>query len=139
MSSFAQYRPKTQAQSDAGFTLVEVLAALAVFSIAALGILNVSSENITAAQRVDTKAFARIVAENRLFETLSHSRSHQIGIQTGIEEMGRRKWRWTQIIAETPNPLLLEVRVSVSELSEDVQYSGGELSLDSEVWAYETK
>ena len=139
MSKSFSFRADVAVSYDAGFTLVEVLAALAVFSIAALGILNVSRENVIAAQRVDTKAFARIVAENRLFETLAQSRSLQIGVQTGIEEMAHRKWRWTQIVAETPNPLLLEVRVSVSELPEDLQYSGGDLRLDSEVWAYETR
>lgn len=130
-------RQRSKRGDDSGFTLVEVLAALAVFSVAALGILNVSTENVNAARRIEAKSLARIVAENRLTESLTQSTVLDVGIRTGMEDLANRKWRWTQIVTETPNPLLLQVTVSVSEVNPVDNAPGGDLRVDAEVWAYE--
>jgi general secretion pathway protein I len=53
-----------------GFTLIELLVALAVFSLAALALLNLSGENTRSAARVEARTLGGIVAENRAVEAV---------------------------------------------------------------------
>ena len=46
-----------------GFTLIELLVALAVFSLAALALLNLSAENTRSASRVETRTLGGVVAD----------------------------------------------------------------------------
>lgn len=49
---------------DAGFTLIEMLVALAVFSIAALALLRLNGFALSTTADLDTRALAQIVVEN---------------------------------------------------------------------------
>ena len=51
-----------------GFTLIEMLVALAVFSLAAMALLNLSGENTRTAARVETRTLGGVVAENLAVE-----------------------------------------------------------------------
>ena len=124
--------------TDAGFTLAEVLAALAIFSIAALGIVRLTTENVGAAQRIETRALARIVADNQMVETLTYRGKLDNGVRTGVEDLAGRKWQWTQTVSPTPNALVLQIRVSVSERLADEVPTGKSGRVDAEVSAFET-
>ena len=51
-----------------GFSLVELLVALAVFSLAAMALLNLSGENTRSAARVEDRTLGGVVAENLAVE-----------------------------------------------------------------------
>ncbi|MDX1580712.1 MAG: type II secretion system minor pseudopilin GspI, partial [Alphaproteobacteria bacterium] len=53
-----------------GFTLIEMLVALGVFSIAVIALLNVQSQSVRTLSEIELRAFAHIVADNRMVETL---------------------------------------------------------------------
>lgn len=96
---------------EAGFTLVEVLAALAIFSLAALALVRVSSENTNTARLVELRAFAAIAADNRLAETLSSQGRLVRGNETEERELAGRTWVVAETVTATPNPLVVQIQV----------------------------
>ncbi len=103
-------RPTTA--SD-GFTLIEVLVALAVFSIAVLAHLNLQTENTRTASSLQDKAIAQIVAENRIAELLLLEIPPDLGTESGEEAMAGQNWVWEQIVTRTPGADLRQIDVSV--------------------------
>jgi general secretion pathway protein I len=103
-----------------GFTLIELLVALAVFSLAALALLNLAAENTRTAARVETRALAAIVAGNRAVEALIRPAPPSIGVETGGEDMAGRRWAWTRTVSPTARPDMLRIDVAVLEAGQAV-------------------
>ena len=97
-----------------GFTLIEMLVALAVFSLAAMALLNLSGESTRSARRVEVRTLGGMVAENAAVEaavapTLSEGES------TGASDLGGRRWVWTRAVTATADPDLLRIDVRVRD------------------------
>jgi len=97
-----------------GFTLIELLVALAVFSLAALALLNLAGENTRTAGAIEERVLAGVVAENRAVEALAAVRAPPLGVSNGVERAGERAWRWTRTVTPTPDPSILRVDVRVA-------------------------
>lgn len=97
---------------DLGFTLIEVIVALAVFSLAALALIRLQGAAIIATGRIDERLAADIVASNQLAEALLLSGA---GAATGEEVAGHRGWRWQRRLTGTADPRLARVEVLVSD------------------------
>ena len=100
--------------AEAGFTLIELLVALAVFSLAALALLNVSGENVRTASFIENRVLAGVVADNRAVEILTAPEPPPIGTGAGQETVGGRAWRWTRRVSPTADPQLLRVDIVVA-------------------------
>jgi len=109
-----------------GFTLIEVLVALAIFSIAAIALLHAQSETLRSSQALRDRSFALMVADNRLVESMSVSGRLSTGRENGVEEMANRRWAWQRTISATQNPNVLRVDVVVQ--SEDGSQDLAQLS-----------
>lgn len=96
-----------------GFTLIELLVALAVFSLAALALLNLSGENTRSAARVETRTLGGIVAENLAVEAMIAPTVDE-GVSSGRTDLAGRPWRWTRTVAATAEPDLLRVDIRVA-------------------------
>lgn len=100
-------------RSAAGFTLVEILVALAVLAIA----LTAAAHSLGAA--VDTtvalreRMLARWVAEDRLTELELKSEWPALDTKEGDATMGGRRFHWAQETGVTPVTRLRRVEVSV--------------------------
>ena len=99
-------------RSQSGFTLIEVLVALAIVTIgmgallAALG----SSADSTGYQR--DKTFAEWVALNRIEEVRLAVQRPTVGKTDGEAEMAGEKWKWAQEVLATEVKGILRVDVS---------------------------
>ncbi len=100
-------------RADAGFTLIEVMAAMGVFSLAALSLMHVGAENARSASRLEETTFARILADNVMIAAVTAEGRAEIGTETGETEMADMRWRWRRTIAETPQADILRIDVSV--------------------------
>ena len=97
-----------------GFTLIELLVALAVFSLAALALLNLSGENTRSAARVEARTLGAIVAENRAVEAVI-APSIAEGPTSGQTPLADRLWSWTQTVTRTPTSGLLRIHIAVRD------------------------
>lgn len=86
----------TPASSEAGFSLVEALVALAILGIAAAGLVRAVEAHVDSIRGLERRAAAQLVAENSLVEMqLTTSRPPE-----SVDMLGER-WRVTAI--ETAN------------------------------------
>ena len=97
-----------------GLTLVEMMVALAVFSLAAMALLNLSGESTRSAQRVETRTLGGMVAENVAVEA-AVAPSLGEGETTGRSDLGGRRWAWTRAVLATADPDLLRIDVRVRD------------------------
>ena len=88
-----------------GFTLLEVLVALAVASIGLAGVIKVAGGNAYNAQYLQEKTLAQWVAMNRLAEIRVKHEFPTIGSQKGDAELAGHKWYWRQETKAAPFPL----------------------------------
>jgi general secretion pathway protein I len=97
-----------------GFTLVEVLVALAIFSLAALALLRLQGSALGTAARLDDKTLAAIVARNQAVEVMVAALPPAFGSASGVERNGGRDWRWTRDTLRTPDPRLQRIEIRVA-------------------------
>ncbi len=103
-------------RGDDGFTLVEVLAALAVFSLAAIGLIQVTGQSVRTADALEARFAARVVASNVLTEALVDPEPLRDGSVAGAETELSRNFAWTRAVVTAPigeaDTVLVTVRVS---------------------------
>jgi len=75
------------------FTLIEVIVALAIVSIAVLGLLQFHLANIRMADTARTMAMAILVAQEKATET-SCNGWPTVGVKSGTEEMDGSQFNW---------------------------------------------
>ncbi len=100
-------------EREAGFTLIEMLVALAVFSLAALALLRLEGATVASTARLQDQAMAQIVARNLAVETLTDPVPPAFGQSSGREVNGSRAWSWTRIVARSPEPRIQQIRIEV--------------------------
>lgn len=102
-----------RARVRAGFTLLELLVALAVFALAAAAILNLSAENSRLAQHLHTRAMAGIVANNLAVEATVAPLPPAAG--SGTAALAGQTWAWTRTTTPTDDAALVRIDIQVSE------------------------
>lgn len=99
--------------SRQGFTLIELLVALAVFSLAAMALLNLAGENTRSQARVEDRTLGGIVAENLAVQAAIAPNLAE-GETSGQTMLAGRNWRWAQTVAATDDPDIQRVVIRVS-------------------------
>ncbi|CAI8941271.1 general secretion pathway protein I [Pseudomonas sp. IT-196MI5] len=96
-----------------GFTLLEIMVALAVFATLAAAVLSASQYAVKQRGAVENRLFAAWLADNRLNELRLQS-GLVAGQQQQIVSMDQRDWVLQQHISATRDPRLLQVDILVS-------------------------
>ncbi|MHC8364826.1 type II secretion system minor pseudopilin GspI [Pseudomonas sp. ZT5P21] len=96
-----------------GFTLLEIMVALAVFSTLAAAVLSASQYVLKQTGAVEERLFATWLADNHLNE-LRLQPGLTLGQQQHVVHMDRRDWLLRQHINASTDPRLLRVDVDVS-------------------------
>jgi general secretion pathway protein I len=102
-----------------GFTLVEVLVALAIVSIALMAALRAAGQGTSAAGELRARVLAGWVAENRLAEHRARGDWLPLGIARGTLGQGGLEFAWREEVIATPNPAFRRVDVFVSAPAEE--------------------
>ena len=103
-----------------GFTLVEVLVALAVVSIALSTLLVTLQQQIDNSMYLRDKMLAKYVSTNKLSEfrlISSAGREMSLGTEFGSTEMAGRTWRWKLDLVATEQPEIIRVSIAVDDSS----------------------
>ena len=98
---------------SAGFTLVEVMVALAVFSLAALALIRLEGATIRSTALLGDTVIAQMVARNVAVEAITAPRAPALGRAGGVEQNGGRAWRWVREVRSTGDPRILRIDVAV--------------------------
>ena len=97
----------------AGFTLIEVLVALAIVSIALMAALRAAGQGTSNTAELRSRLLAGWVAENRLAEHRARSDWLPLGIQRGTAREGGVEFVWREEIISTPNPAFRRIEIRV--------------------------
>ena len=103
----------TPPTAERGFTLLEMLVALAVFSLAALALVRLQSVTLHTAADLDSKAMGQIVARNLMVEVQTDPAPPSLGSEEGDVDNGGRRWHWTRAVRATNDRRLLRVDLTV--------------------------
>ncbi len=98
---------------ESGFTLIEMLVALAIFSLAALALLRLEGATVASTARLQDQALAQTVARNLAVEVLTDPVAPAFGRDAGREVNGGRTWTWTRTVARSPEPRIQQIRIEV--------------------------
>ena len=98
---------------EEGFTLVEMLVALAIFSLAALALLRLEGATVAGTAELQEQALAQMVARNVVVEALTDPEPPAFGERRGKAANGGRNWTWVRTTGRSPEPRIqmIEVRV----------------------------
>ncbi|HVR82644.1 MAG TPA: type II secretion system minor pseudopilin GspI [Luteimonas sp.] len=97
----------------AGFTLIEVLVALAIVSIALLAALRAAGQGTTNVDELRARLLAGWVAENLLAEQGARGDWPSLGIQRGTQREGGIEFTWREEVIATPNARFRRVDIRV--------------------------
>ncbi|MCY1671268.1 type II secretion system minor pseudopilin GspI [Novosphingobium sp. SL115] len=98
-----------------GFTLLELLVALAVFAIAALALLQMEGASISRTADLDQRLLREIVAQNMAAEILSDPAPPSTGTATGTITNAGRSFQWTRAVAPLADYGVLGITLTVRE------------------------
>lgn len=108
-----------------GFTLLEVLVALAIFALVAASVLGVSARTLQNAGRLEDKTLAMWIADNQLTTLQLASEPPATGNQEGQVDFANRQWQWQSTVEATSEPTMRRITLWVAP--RDDRGRGGEI------------
>ncbi|MDQ2962595.1 MAG: type II secretion system minor pseudopilin GspI [Pseudomonadota bacterium] len=98
-----------------GFTLVEVLVALAIVAIALAAGFRSVAQSAESATALKARSLALWVAQNRLAAAQLEAPGPAIGERDGGEVQAGASFVWHETVVGTPNPAFRRVEIAVAE------------------------
>jgi general secretion pathway protein I len=96
-----------------GFTLVEVLVALAVLAIALTAVMRTMAQAIDATATLRERNVALWVAQNRLAEHQMRRDWPAADTKDGDTEIGGEKWFWREQVSTTPEATIRRIEITI--------------------------
>ena len=104
---------------DRGFTLVEVLVALAILALSLTAAAASMSQMIDAANSMRDRTYASWIAQNKIAEMRLAGTIPEVSTTSGELEFGNALWEWQAVVSETGIENFMRVDVSVSYAGEE--------------------
>lgn len=102
-----------------GFTLIEVMVALVIVSLALAGVAASMGQMIDTANTMRDRTFASWIAQNQIAEMRLAGVIPEVGESSDEVDYANTTWLWTANVSETGVENLLKVEVSVSYAGSD--------------------
>jgi general secretion pathway protein I len=96
-----------------GFTLVEVLVALAVLAIALTAVMRTMAQAIDATATLRERNVALWVAQNQLAEHQMRRDWPATDTKDGDTEIGGEKWFWREQVSATPEATIRRIEITI--------------------------
>lgn len=114
-----------KSMSQRGFTLLEVMIAMAVFAVVAMAITKSTSTSIEQTRMIEDKTLAYWVAQNELGEMRLSGHKEDSFPATGRRNekvvLAERDWNLLVAVLDTENPDIRRIEISVYSAAEDEQ------------------
>ncbi len=98
---------------NAGFTLLEVLVALAILAITLGALIKASGSYANNAAYLKEKTFAQWIAQNKAVEYQLANKFPPIGSREGDVNYALQDWRWRVKVSTTDDQRLRRLRINV--------------------------
>ena len=102
-----------------GFTLLEILVALAVLALSLGALVTAVSSQVRNTAYLEQRTLAQWVAGNAIAGFRLEAAWDAPGVRRGRSEMGGRAWAWRAVTVATDDPDLRRVEVSVAPEESD--------------------
>ena len=102
-----------------GFTLLEVLVALLLLSLALVALMRLSALDLRASAQLRDTTFAQWVAANVLAESRLRSELPPLGRSNGEARMAGQRWRWELAVSQTEAADVRRMDVTVRAAGEE--------------------
>lgn len=106
-------RPCATEPRSRGFTLLEVLVALAILAVAMAALIRGAASQTDAFAGLRERSIAGWVAENALAELRLQDSLPPTGVRQGTTRMAGREWAWRAEVSDTPAVGIRRVRIEV--------------------------
>jgi general secretion pathway protein I len=104
---------KSMNKFSLGFTLIEVMLAMAIFSIAGIALLSAADNNFKNLSHLESKVLANWVASNQLVAVTLAEEWPPKNNKKGKVEMAGQEWFWLQKVIKTENKNMRSVVIEV--------------------------
>ncbi|GMR19977.1 MAG: type II secretion system minor pseudopilin GspI [Gammaproteobacteria bacterium] len=102
-----------------GFTLIEVLVALAVVAIAFAATMRSMAQSIDTTMVLRDKSYALWIAQNRLALHELGQDWPSLDTRDGTATMAGREWRWQEKVISTPLENLRRIEIEITAIESD--------------------
>lgn len=103
-----------------GFTLIEVLVALAIAAIALAAVTAAISQMVDGANSIQRRTYANWIGHNRVAEMRLANVIPDLRTTTGEVTFAGQEWRWETTVTETGVDNLFRVDVNVGLVESDI-------------------
>lgn len=100
-----------------GFSLLEMMVALAVFAIAALALVKLQGASVMQTAELDSRLYTEIAARNLAVEIMTDPMPPALGDSSGEIANEGRVFLWQRSTSKLPDSDLLKVELSVRQAS----------------------
>lgn len=108
--------------SGNGFTLIEVMLAMAVFAIAGVALLGAAQNNFDSMSLLEKKTVANWVASNQLTAATLDKTWPPKNNRRGEVEMAGSTWYWLQKVVRTQDRQLRQITIEVRQ-DQDAEFA----------------
>ena len=107
------------ARRSGGFTLLEVMVALAIVALSLTAVAASMNQMIGSATTMQERTYASWIAQNRIAEMRLANVMPEVSTTSGEVEFGNTRWVWRAVVSETGIANFRRIDVSVSNEDDD--------------------
>jgi general secretion pathway protein I len=105
---------KNRSECNAGFTLIEVMVALAIAGLSLAAVAAAVSQMVDAGSAMQERTYANWIAQNKIVQMRLAGEMPEVSTTTGEVEFASLDWAWRATISETGVENLFRIDVEVS-------------------------
>lgn len=110
-----------QRSSHKGFTLIEVMIALAIFAIAGTALMSSLTASVSTQIRLEERTFGQWVVENEYHQLLLSEEPIAVGESRNDVQLANIDWRVTRKISQTSEATIFKVEYEVAKVPDQGQ------------------
>lgn len=112
--------PRSVPRTQRGFTLIEVMVALAIAALSLAAVAAAVSQMVDAASSMQERTYAAWIGHNKIAELRLANVVPEVSESSGEITYAGREWAWEAVVSETGVENLFRVDVTVSAAGSEV-------------------